>query len=434
MKPTKNNKVPNQQEIAPGMLCCGGSKTGKRNRKPEDDGHDTVTTCIDEYRPITCDSLKLVQIQIVFRHGARTPLNFIRGLEEATYDASLEDDLPETDFELHVVKFADGTPAGKSVMEPDLRARKLKGGAHASMLTTVGQRQMYDLGLIVREFYLPELELKYFSPRDVFIRSSHIERTIKSMKCLLAGMFGKENINKYGPVKLPVKHMFEEDIFPNKLACPALRLIVDMTLATIDGLPGFKQDRYTLCKALGIPTNSDMDFACLRDDIVSRITHGADYPAPLVPYKKMIEDNAARTIHAVYAGRAGARGRHDVTRLSIGQLLYTILFNIENRAEDKMSQKVFLYSGHDTTLAPMLVALGIWDFRWPPFAANIIYELYKQSDTSEYFVRVLYCGEPKKIGQPPRILVPLDEFRRSIHPYLIMPGEYVQACTLQNLE
>ncbi|CAL1536005.1 unnamed protein product, partial [Lymnaea stagnalis] len=94
------------------------------------------------------------------------------------------------------------------------------------------------------------------------------------------------------------------DIFPNKLACPALRLIVDMTLSNIESLPGFKQDRLAVIKALGLPQNTDMDFACLRDDIASRVTHGSAYPAALVPFKKMIEDNAAKTLHAVYAGKA----------------------------------------------------------------------------------------------------------------------------------
>ncbi|CAL1536006.1 unnamed protein product [Lymnaea stagnalis] len=80
----------------------------------------------------------------------------------------------------------------------------------------------------------------------------------------------------------------------------------------------------------------------------------------------------------------------------------------------------------------MLIALGIWDFRWPPFCADIIYELYRKSDTGEYFVRVLYCGVPRRIGQQTRVLVPLDEFRRTVQPYLIIPGRYQDACNLQN--
>ncbi|CAL1536004.1 unnamed protein product [Lymnaea stagnalis] len=181
-----------------GIICCGGSKSQPQKYKGGDDKEDQCATSIDSYRPIVCDNLKLVQIQVVFRHGARTPLNFIRGLDEATYDASLEDELQETDFDLEVVKFADGSPAGKSTMEPDLRAKKLKGGAHASILTTVGQKQMYDLGVLLRDWYLPILHVSRFSTHDVYVRSSHVERTIKSVRCLLAGMFGKDHLNEVG--------------------------------------------------------------------------------------------------------------------------------------------------------------------------------------------------------------------------------------------
>ncbi|XP_059176226.1 lysophosphatidic acid phosphatase type 6-like [Physella acuta] len=232
------------------MICCGGSKAQKQKRL-EEESKDSTTRGQELYKPLLNDNLVLVQIQMVFRHGARTPLNFVKGLEEATYDISLEEDIEEADYDMEVVKLNDGSPAGKSSMEPDLRARKLKGGAHASILTAVGQRQMYNLGVVIRNSYLPALNLYHYNTRDVYIRSSHVERTVKSIKCLLAGIFGKDDLNKAGPIKLPVKHMFEEDIFPNKLACPALRLIIDLTLSNIDSLPGMKQDRQTVTKVMG---------------------------------------------------------------------------------------------------------------------------------------------------------------------------------------
>lgn len=36
-----------------------------------------------------------------------------------------------------------------------------------------------------------------------------------------------------------------------------------------------------------------------------------------------------------------------------------------------------MYSAHDTTLLPLLVALGMYDGRWPPFASYIAFELYQ---------------------------------------------------------
>lgn len=54
---------------------------------------------------------------------------------------------------------------------------------------------------------------------------------------------------------------------------------------------------------------------------------------------------------------------------------------------------MFLYSAHDTTLIPCLMALGIFDMKWPPYAADITLELHQHRQTKEAFVKVSYIGE-----------------------------------------
>ena len=39
--------------------------------------------------------------------------------------------------------------------------------------------------------------------------------------------------------------------------------------------------------------------------------------------------------------------------------------------------KMMLYSVHDTTVAPLLLALGVFDNKWPDFAADLAFELYR---------------------------------------------------------
>lgn len=51
-----------------------------------------------------------------------------------------------------------------------------------------------------------------------------------------------------------------------------------------------------------------------------------------------------------------------------------------------------LYSCHDTSLIPLLVAMGIYDWKWPPFAADIAFELYEDKK-GEHWVKVQYLGE-----------------------------------------
>ena len=39
--------------------------------------------------------------------------------------------------------------------------------------------------------------------------------------------------------------------------------------------------------------------------------------------------------------------------------------------------KFVLYSGHDMTMMTMLYVLGVYDFKWPKYAADVKIELYQ---------------------------------------------------------
>ena len=45
---------------------------------------------------LQADELKLQQVQVVVRHGARTPFKFIPNIEQATWPVKDNDDLPHT--------------------------------------------------------------------------------------------------------------------------------------------------------------------------------------------------------------------------------------------------------------------------------------------------------------------------------------------------
>lgn len=53
---------------------------------------------------------------------------------------------------------------------------------------------------------------------------------------------------------------------------------------------------------------------------------------------------------------------------------------------------MYIYSCHDSTLVGLLGTLGVYDFTWPPFGADVRFELYENSK-GEKFVRVSYEGE-----------------------------------------
>eukprot|EP01056_Protomagalhaensia_sp_Gyna25_P005809 Protomagalhaensia_sp_Gyna_25__5808@NODE_857_length_2507_cov_158_233793_g677_i0_p1_GENE_NODE_857_length_2507_cov_158_233793_g677_i0NODE_857_length_2507_cov_158_233793_g677_i0_p1_ORF_typecomplete_len627_score55_96His_Phos_2/PF00328_22/3_8e30_NODE_857_length_2507_cov_158_233793_g677_i02962176 len=58
-------------------------------------------------------------------------------------------------------------------------------------------------------------------------------------------------------------------------------------------------------------------------------------------------------------------------------------------------KRLVLYAGHDTSVMPFLAALGgtVFDGKWPPYASEVIIELYRGVGSSDYFFRLIYNGE-----------------------------------------
>lgn len=115
-------------------------------------------------------------------------------------------------------------------------------------------------------------------------------------------------------------------------------------------------------------------------------------------------------------------------------------------ASEGHGERLLLYSGHDTVLAPLLAALGAFSTpgvcKWPPYASRIALELWRRDDSaSEEMVRVLFngrvvtadidgCGPGRRAGsaspQEPRgEFCPLATLSQTLQS---LTSEFVQAC------
>ena len=57
---------------------------------------------------------------------------------------------------------------------------------------------------------------------------------------------------------------------------------------------------------------------------------------------------------------------------------------------------MYLYSCHDSTLMSLLLVLGCFDDKWPPYAADLAFELYEDEE-EEHWVKIRYCGEVRSL-------------------------------------
>lgn len=374
--------------------------------------------------------LKLKHVQILFRHGARTPLHLMPGIEQATYPANfLLKPVPHTIFDIQFVN-ADGRPLGSSRYDAHYEKTQLKGGCTGGLLTNYGQDQMYILGKRLRRDYVEKIKLiDSFDPNLVDLTTTHMRRTKESLRCVLAGFFGVENLRKQEPIIVKSNDSNNEIMVPCPHLCPVFWQINRSAMVHGVDMQEFLEDRALLEKELGAEhyKNIGIDFIAVRDDIVARKTHGLPLPKQITPdIYDMVNRNATKIIYYANCGQHEAE-RMVATRLSMGRLMKKFLDNIKDTVSGKSKVKMHMYSGHDTTIMPILAMLNLEVNEWPPFGADIIFELYEDADKKHY-ITVRYLGKPRIVRGCDKELCPLDQFIDTLSPYQIDEKEFNDVC------
>lgn len=363
-------------------------------------------------------------VQVLFRHGARTPLKSIPNIMEAQWVPTLLEPPPHTHINF-VVTDLTGGPRPFAPMEENYRKNVLTGGSFAGQLTTLGMQQLYDLGKRLRQRYIEEKPFlsPEFTSAEVYVRSTNIWRTIESAKCLVAGLF-QQRQKEIVPIE--TVEAGDEILYPNFHGCKLLKILGGPRWAESSTLPDIAADLQSIHEALGIAAHQQVDFILIRDDMVARETHGLPCPPALDTWRNKVEQRAVDMMCYIYNP-----SQRESLQLCVGPLLHILLSNIEDnlqKSSSELSRKLFLYSAHDTTLIPCLMAMGIFDLRWPPYAADITLELYKHRQTNEAYVKVSYTGQDQLLPGCSGVYCPLQEFKKVVSAHSLSADGYQSLC------
>lgn len=127
----------------------------------------------------------------------------------------------------------------------------------------------------------------------------------------------------------------------------------------------------------------------------------------------------------------------EVPKLGIGRFLGELVNHFDNFIEKKSTTKFYLFSGHDTTIAPILASLRVFDGKFPPIGSYLILELF--SKDGKYYIRIRYKNKDLKIPDvhyeqtEDGVNVCLyEDFKKVASKNIVSEEEYEEACNFNS--
>jgi hypothetical protein len=428
----------------------------------------------------------LVQAQVVFRHGARTPL-------KQSYPGL---SIPPASFWGHcrsINQNADDKSTNRghiyesSGAPPDERDTKLR-ECGPGQLTQHGEQQAESLGSLLRHRYVTQYGLVsgLWNGKGVnselSIRSTDTERTMLTGANVLRGF--------YHPIcsltvdealrHIHVPHKLNsETMFPNYWTCPRLAEVYterqQQLFAAGTSLHGLKEQLWAHYGEGGDKEKMSLLFGA--DGVRCMQSHGMPLTSALSPlHVENLKNASALQFHTIQSSNL---------RLGIGSFLHELLVamtpwlggsaqtttahnptptlskgnslspSIYQSAGQPDKSALLLYSGHDSSVQSLLAAVGSKVIEWPPFCSFVAVELYERNlvektataelpatarqrraaaarrlssrNLPQFHVRVLYKDSPENRCDPVVVYSDsLDKFKGQLDPLtggLDMPRE-----------
>eukprot|EP01090_Pellita_catalonica_P005596 TRINITY_DN1572_c0_g1_i1.p1 TRINITY_DN1572_c0_g1~~TRINITY_DN1572_c0_g1_i1.p1 ORF type:complete len:400 (+),score=40.09 TRINITY_DN1572_c0_g1_i1:335-1534(+) len=347
----------------------------------------------------------LQQVQIVTRHGARTPYSSIPN-QEATWLCNLNPlSIPEFGVSDSILF------SGRLYRTQYISGREfLKGNCSQGQLTTKGAMEHFKLGTKFREQYVTSQHLlsPEYKASEIYLRSTDITRTIQSAESQILGLYPPTQSIQAQIIPINIITPSEEDLLPAQ-RCPKMIELCNAEeqssewqqhLAKINSTVGA-----ALRKAWG--TNDIPWFVGIYNNLVAREFHDMEWPAGVTQAEMtQIYDFVSWQLRQMWSSE-------ERVALGIGPFIENLVNVMDSRMKGETDPKFLLYSAHDTTISLVLAAFQLFNTTmWPPYASHIQFELYQDSSDSSWSVGILYNDEKVNLAPCPNTwMCPFDKFK-----------------------
>jgi len=336
---------------------------------------------------------KLKLVHVVFRHGARTPLTD-KFWEGQVWDCCGEP-YKEARVEIHT---KGGGPQPVSGKNDEQVSTVLAGGCHKGELTILGKIQARELGKWLRQRYCADLGFLPASYQEgsISAHTTNMARTVQTLTGVVSGLYSDMPADR--PLQVTTAADHDEFMYANPKACPAVKplLLASRKLALADAESKQAMDEVTkqVVERSGGALQPPFHIIDMYDAYTATLSHGKALPEWMdATLLGKIEELATQRIKQIF-GSDSPDDSSELLHMVMGRLLQEIVGNMDACIAGESKEKLHLYSGHDTTVVPLLAAFGMNLDHWPPYASNIVIELWEcmSHGKAEYYVRAMYNG------------------------------------------
>ncbi|KAK3375278.1 histidine phosphatase superfamily [Podospora didyma] len=382
----------------------------------------------DELRKLYPDGLELQLVQILMRHGERTPVSArfqntglrpfwpycasVRQLKSAVLGHGGE----RGDAPFDMLEWKRRLETFGSNDEPII-ATGPRGQrddvCDMGSLTDTGRQSTYRLGMRLRQLYVDRLSFlppTTSSTDFIYLRSTPVPRALESMQQTFSALYPPSAQEPGEDGKFPVPTILtrapgDETLFPNDNNCRRFAALSRaFAQRAADRWNATEEMEYlNLLYAKWMPleariaVDSRPRLSGIMDTINSTSAHGPETKLP----QEFYDQKAKAIIEKISVEEwfAGYKESQEYRLLGIGGLMGDIVGRMVTSAEhtaaarcpsffkqqgqDSSSIKFGLSGCHDTTLAAVLASVDAFNTEaWPPFTSHIAIEMFRKSGTT----------------------------------------------------
>jgi len=273
---------------------------------------------------------------------------------------------------------------------------------------------------MLKNLYISQLNFLPFNfdPKYFYIRTTNYPRTQLSAESLFLGLYNTTNPPNDMDCTTNILNIYTvdselENMYPNSRWCSGLDSIEKKWVSSVE-FQNFQKSvieplSLELSQVFGIPL-AELDEPSFTDCLQSHVCHNMSLPSGLT---QGIYDTTVDSSTWYYKGLQFtlSQNNNNWASVAMGAFVGEMGRLLDEVVSGASSVKMALYSGHDTTLMPLLAAYGVWNGIWPPYASLLRVHLL-QDNTGNFFVELIYNnGNPLLVPGCPSTPCPYSSFK-----------------------